>query len=150
MLSVDEIMTREPHTLGPDNTLVDAAQLMHEHNIRHIPIVDSDGGVVGLVSHRDVLAASDSTLLRSDAIEESDDGKERYVALSSVMSTPVETTDEHASLLGAAITLRQHRMGCLPITSDGKLVGIISDSDFLEVAIVLLEQIEESDPEEVD
>ena len=150
MLSVDEIMTRDPHTLGPDDTLRDAALLMREHNIRHIPIVDAEGGVVGLVSHRDVLAASDSNVLRQVSLEEGDSGNEKYVALSSVMSTPVETTDDHASLLGAAITLRQHRMGCLPITRDGKLVGIISDSDFLEVAIALLEQVELSEPEEVD
>ncbi|MEE4660284.1 MAG: CBS domain-containing protein, partial [Halieaceae bacterium] len=111
MLSVAEIMTRAPYTLGPDNTLTDAAQLMREHHIRHIPILDPDGGVVGLVSHRDVLAASDSSLLRGDALEQDEEGKERYVALSSVMSSPVKTTDEHASLLGAAMTLRQQRMG---------------------------------------
>lgn len=149
MLSVAEIMTREPYTLGPDDTLKDAAQLMREHHIRHIPIVGPDGSVVGMVSHRDVLAASDSRLLHGEELEDEDDGKEGYVALSSVMSTPVKTTDDHASLLGAAMTLRKQRMGCLPITRKGKLVGIISDSDFLEVAISLLEQMEMSDPEEV-
>lgn len=147
MLSVAEIMTREPYSLGPDNTLKDAALLMREHHIRHIPIVSPQGSVVGLVSHRDVLSASDSRLLHDEA---GDDGKEAYVALSSLMSTPVKTTDEHASLLGVAMLLRRQRMGCLPITRDGRLVGIISDSDFLEVAITLLEQMEMTDPEEAE
>jgi len=138
-------MTREPYSLGPDNTLRDAAQLMREHHIRHIPIVSPDGSVVGMVSHRDVLEHSDSHSLQDDG---GDDGKDSRVVLSSVMSTPVKTTDEHASLLGVAMLLRRQRMGCLPITRDGKLIGIISDSDFLEVSITLLEQMEMTDPEE--
>lgn len=145
MLSVAEIMTREPYTLGPDDTLLDAARLMHEHHIRHVPIVGPDGSVIGLVSHRDVLAASDSRLLHDMSAEGS---KESYVALSSVMSSPVQTVSEEAGLLGVAVKLRKQRMGCLPVVDGGKLVGIISDSDFLEVAITLLEQMEMTEPEE--
>ena len=145
MMSVAEIMTREPYSLGPNNTLRDAALLMREHHIRHVPIVSPDGSVVGMVSHRDVLAASDARAFFDDAPE---DGIDSHLPLSSVMSTPVKTTDEHASLLGVAMLLRHHRMGCLPITRDGLLVGIISDSDFLEVAISMLEQMEMTDPEE--
>ena len=59
MLSVADIMTREPYTLGPDNSLTDARNLMAQHHVRHVPVVSSDGTIVGLVSHRDVLAASD-------------------------------------------------------------------------------------------
>ena len=51
MLSVEDIMTREPYTLGPDNTLLDAAQIMREHHIRHVPVVSSDEAVIGIVSH---------------------------------------------------------------------------------------------------
>jgi CBS domain-containing membrane protein len=145
MLSVAEIMTREPYRLGPDSTLLDAAKLMREHHIRHIPVVSPEGSVVGVVSHRDVLAASDSRLLHEDA---SSAGKEAYVALSSVMSSPVQTVTPDASLLGVAIKLRKQRMGCLPVTENGQLIGIISDSDFLEVAITLLEQMEMTEPEE--
>jgi CBS domain-containing membrane protein len=47
-----------------------------------------------------------------------------------------------------AIKLRKQRMGCLPVTENGQLIGIISDSDFLEVAITLLEQMEMTEPEE--
>lgn len=143
MLSVAEIMTREPYTLGPDDTLLDAARLMHEHHIRHVPIVGPDSSVVGVVSHRDVLAASDSKVMH-----EPGEGKEGYVALSAIMSSPVQTVSEDAGLLGVAIKVRKQRMGCLPVVKDDKLVGIVSDSDFLEVAITLLEQLEMSEPEE--
>jgi len=147
MLSVAEIMTREPYTLGPDDTLADARKLMAEHHIRHIPVVAGDGSRVGLVSQRDVLAAEDSTLVRG---REGDDRTEAYVALSSIMTSPVQTVDEHASLRGTAIHLQKNRMGCLPVLRDGRLVGIITDSDFVAIAITLMEQMEASEPEEYD
>ena len=143
MLSVAEIMTREPYTLGPDDTLADARRLMNAHHIRHIPVVSADETVVGVVSHRDVLAASDSSL-------ESHRADHAEVPLSAVMSSPVQTVDEHASLRGVALHLQQHRMGCLPVTRDNALVGIITDSDFVAIAIHLMEQLELAEPEEED
>ena len=147
MLTVSEIMTREPYSLGPDDNLADARKLMAEHHIRHIPIVAGDGSLVGLVSQRDVLAAEDSTLVRGP---EGDDQTERYVALSSIMTSPVQTVDEHASLRGTAMHLQKNRMGCLPVLRDGLLVGIITDTDFVAVAINLMEQLEASEPDEYD
>ncbi len=147
MLTVAELMTREPYTLGPDDSLADARKLMAEHHIRHIPVVSGDGNLVGLVSQRDVLAAEDSSVVRGPG---GDDSTERYVALSSIMTSPVQSIDEHASLRGTAIHLQKNRMGCLPVLRDGKLVGIITDSDFVTIAINLMEQMEESEPDEYD
>ena len=61
MLTIAEIMTREPYTLGPDDTLATARQMLAEHHIRHIPIVSAAGALLGVVSQRDVLAAGDTT-----------------------------------------------------------------------------------------
>mgnify|MGYP001817846979 FL=1 len=144
MLSVAEIMTAEPYTLSPDDSLAQARKLMADHHIRHIPIVSGDGSLVGLVSQRDVLAAADSSVLPEQASREQE---ENYVALSSVMTSPVQTVDEQASLRGTAMHLLQNRMGCLPVTRDDVLVGIITDSDFVEVAINLMEQLEQAEPE---
>ncbi len=143
MLSVAEIMTAEPYTLGPDDSLAQARQLMSEHHIRHIPIVTGDRLLVGVVSQRDVLAAADSSVL-SD--REAHLAQEKHVALSSIMTSPVQTVDEHASLRGTALHLKKNRLGCLPVTRDGKLVGIITDSDFVTIAIHLMEQLEASEP----
>ena len=144
MLSVAEIMTAEPYTLSPDDSLAQARKLMADHHIRHIPIVSGDGSLVGLVSQRDVLAAADSSVLPEQSSREQE---ENYVALSSVMTSPVQTVDEQASLRGTAMHLLQNRMGCLPVTRDDVLVGIITDSDFVEVAINLMEQLEQAEPE---
>ena len=147
MLSVAEIMTREPYTLGPDDTLADARKLMAEHHIRHIPVVSGDGTLVGLVSQRDVLAAEDSSVLNQPG---DPDSTESYVALSTIMTSPVQTVDEHASLRGTALHLQKNKMGCLPVLRDGRLVGIITDSDFVAIAINLMEQLEASEPDEVE
>ena len=79
MLSVAEIMTREPYTLGPDNSLAEARQLMAEHHIRHIPVVSGEASLIGLVSHRDLMAAADSTVL---AEQRGETATENYEAIS--------------------------------------------------------------------
>ena len=116
---------------------------MADHHIRHIPIVSGNGILVGVVSQRDVLAAADSSVLPDQSSREQE---EHYVALSSIMTSPVQTVDEHASLRGTAMHLLQNRLGCLPVTRDDQLVGIITDSDFVAVAINLMEQLEQSEP----
>ena len=145
MLTVAEIMTREPYTLGPDDNLASARQIMAEHHIRHIPVVSSDGNLIGLVSQRDVLAAEDSTVLNEEGGEGS---RDQYVALSSIMTAPVQTVDEHAGLRGTAMHLQKNKLGCLPVVDGSKLVGIITDSDFVAIAVNLMEQLESSEPDE--
>ncbi len=147
MLTVAEIMTREPYTLGPDDSLAAARKLMAEHHIRHVPIVSGDNCLVGVVSQRDVLAAADSSLLDQKAERAQE---ERYIALSSVMTSPVQTIDEKASLRGTAMHLQQNRLGCLPVVRDQQLVGIITDSDFVAISINLMEQLEIAEPDEDD
>ncbi len=58
MISIDELMTQSPLTMAPEDSLELAGKLMKEHRIRHIPIVDADNKVLGLVTQRDLLAAA--------------------------------------------------------------------------------------------
>ena len=62
------------------------------------------------------------------------------------MVKDVATVDINASLRQAALFLEKHQIGCLPVMGDGKLVGIITETDFVAVAINLLEQIESTEP----
>ncbi len=64
------------------------------------------------------------------------------------MVTHTATVDERASMRQAALFLEKHHIGCLPVLTDGKLHGIITDTDFVSVAINLLEQLEDSEPVE--
>jgi CBS domain-containing protein len=62
------------------------------------------------------------------------------------MTTDLSVVHEQMNLREAALRLQAHRYGCLPVVSRGKLIGIITDSDFVAVAINLLEQLELTDP----
>jgi len=142
MIRVEEIMTPEPSTLGPDDTLADARRLMAEKRIRHIPIVDGADRVVGLVTESDALAAMDSVL---DPERRHD---ETGVTLRSVMTPDPMTTHPQEPLLGAARFMEKHRYGCLPVIDDSGLCGIVTDTDFVGLAINLLEQAEVEDVED--
>jgi len=144
VFTVEEIMSVGVQTLGPKNSLADAKLLMTKSGIHHIPIIDDAGEVVGLVTHRDVLSASGSSLKDDGTTQSTAD-----VAIEEFMTNGVTTVDSRASLREAALFLQKHQYGCLPVVTDGQLKGIITDSDFVAVAIDLLEQAEEIEPEEV-
>jgi len=66
------------------------------------------------------------------------------------MSTPVQIAEESTSLRGAALHLLKHKVGCLPVLRKSRLVGIITDSDFVAIAVNLMEQLEAAEPDEDD
>ena len=140
MITVDEIMTTSLTTLPDTATLEEAKQLMVEKNIRHIPVLGHDGKLTGLASQRDILAATDS-ILRSE--EERTNPVD--IPLAQVMTKKVATVDANTSLLSAALYLQRHKYGCLPVVSEGKLKGIVTDSDFVAIGINLLEQVIEAE-----
>jgi CBS domain-containing membrane protein len=149
MITIADFMTRELHTLGPQDTLYQARALMMEAHIRHVPIVDEGGAIIGLVTHRDVLAAADSDLAEFDGSERV--SRESEVPLAQVMTTGLISVDETVGLRAAALHLQKYKHGCLPVLAeDGKLVGIITDTDYVAIAIDLLEQLEENEPDDVD
>ena len=141
MMTLDTIMSTDLVTIRPEQDLAAARALMHDNRIHHLPVVDDQGDLVGLVTLTNVLAATDSFLRDDDSRIHA-----KEIVVKDMMVTDVATVDENASLRQAALFLERHRIGCLPVMSDGKLKGIITDTDFVGVAINLLEQIEESEP----
>jgi len=145
MFTIDEFMTPDPYTLRETDTVEDARSFMAEKHIRHIPITDGDNHLLGLVTQRDVLAASDPVLLQDDVCALP--GGKR---ISDIMIQNVSVIHKEDSLRQAALYLQSHKIGCLPVVSDDRLVGIITDSDFIAIAINMLEQAElMEDDEEV-
>lgn len=143
MITVEEIMSTSVHTLTERDTLGDARKLMSEAGIHHVPIVNGNTHLVGLVSHRDVLAVSESKL--SDDPLAQNPGT---IGVGDFMTRDVATVDRRANLRQAAVYLQKHQYGCLPVVEDEKLIGIITDSDFVGVAINLLEQIEDREADD--
>ena len=143
MFTLNAIMTTELITLLPTANLAEARELMHRNKIHHLPVVDDNNTLIGLVTLTNVLAATDSILRDPDnSIHPAD------VGIKDSMVTDVATVDEHASLRQAALFLEKHRIGCLPVVTDGMLKGIITETDFVAVAINLLEQLEETEPDD--
>jgi CBS domain-containing membrane protein len=141
MFSIEAIMSTNLITVSPSATLAEARSLMHDNRIHHLPVVEGDK-LVGLITLTNVLAATDS-FLRDD--------KSRIhaneIGIKDAMVTDVATVDVNASLRHAALFLEKHKIGCLPVLDGDKLIGIITDTDFVAVAINLLEQLEETEPD---
>jgi CBS domain-containing protein len=145
MITVEEFMTSNLCTLRETDSLNDARKIMTEKHIRHIPVTDGDGHMLGLVTQRDVLAATDPALLKQDGADSSMDVAD--TRLSDIMIRDVSFINKVESLRTAAMYMQSHKYGCLPVLSDGRLVGIITDSDFIDIAINLIEQAELSEDE---
>lgn len=143
MFSIDAIMSTDLVTLTPEATVADARSLMHTNRIHHLPVIDDDGKLIGLVTLTNVLAATDSFLRDPENRIHANELKVR-----DIMVTDIATIDEHASLRQAAMFIEKHKIGCLPIVTKGELRGIITDTDFVGVAINLLELAEETEPDE--
>jgi CBS domain-containing protein len=139
MVDVASIMSTDLVTIRPEDNLESARQLMAKRRIHHLPVVDRNGKLVGLVTLTNVLAATDSFLRDDDSRL-----KPENVTVDEIMVRDFATVDERAGLRQAALFLEKHRIGCLPVVTDGKLRGIVTDTDFVAVAINLLERDEES------
>ncbi|MCK4706623.1 MAG: CBS domain-containing protein [Gammaproteobacteria bacterium] len=140
MITIDEFMSSKPYTLRETNTLNDAVRIMTEKHIRHIPVTDNDNHVIGLVTQRDVLAATEPRLQRQ--VNSSSRPGNEEMLLADMMIRDVSVIQKSDSLRRAALYIQSHKYGCLPVISDDCLVGIITDSDFIDIAINLLEQVE--------
>ena len=124
-----EVMSRDPLTIGPDVLARAANELMRARGIRHLPVVDAAGRLVGIVTDRDLAHAAFMPFL-SPYLGGS---PTRLTAMRvrDVMSWSVVTTSPNATLAQAGLTMFQRRIGCLPVVEEGRLVGIITERDML-------------------
>ncbi len=134
MITIDELMTTDLCVLGPDACLRDIHILMHNKNIRHVPIVEG-GELLGIVSHRDLMLATPISA-------------ENYTKVYSetpavqIMRSGVETVTPSTDARTAALILERYKIGCLPVVDGDQLVGIVTSSDFVAVAANLMEVME--------
>ncbi|MFN2268560.1 MAG: CBS domain-containing protein [Desulfonatronovibrio sp.] len=143
MLKVKDIMTSDIFTLKQTDNLALARSVMNLARIRHIPIVSSDNHFIGLLTHRDILAATVSKLadVDSQTQEEIDLG----IPVMEIMNLNVKSVSSEDSLRDAASLLLEHKFGCLPVVDNDILVGIITEADFLSLTISLLDALKDGD-----
>jgi CBS domain-containing membrane protein len=141
MPTVKDIMTRDVFVLYEHQSLDLARSLMTVEHVRHVPIVNAAGGFVGLITHRDFLAPPVSLLAGIDKEAQAD--LDRHIPIRRVMKTGVLTAAPDLDLCTAIVMLLQNKYGCLPVVADHKLVGIVTEADFLELTLELLRCREE-------
>jgi acetoin utilization protein AcuB len=124
---VKDRMIKHPLTISTEESLSGAHQYMQQQKIRHLPVVDKTGKMVGLVTEDDLLKAgpSKATLLSVWEIH----SLLTKVKVKEVMVKTVITTTEDTPFEEAAHQMLDHKIGCLPVLRDGKLVGIVTESD---------------------
>ncbi|GEN51777.1 acetoin utilization AcuB family protein [Halobacillus faecis] len=128
---VEEIMKEKVITLSPEETIEKALKLLHEHHIRHIPIINEENEVIGIVSDRDVRDASPSTFEKETNYEELKN------PIRSIMTSPVTTVHPLDFVEEVASIFYEQEIACVPVTRDEKLVGIITEKDMLYTLIQL-------------
>ncbi len=140
MLKVKDIMTTDLFVMDEEQNLALVRSLMQAEHIRHVPIVDSANNFTGLLTHRDLLAFTISMLAGIDESEQN--YIDEQIQIKNVMKTDVVTTDPKMRLQEALEIIINNKYGCLPVVSDGKLVGIITEADFLTFTYDLLKKID--------
>lgn len=139
---VRDLMTRDVVTLDVDESLLLADDVMRLGRIRHLPVIDSGAGdvLVGLVSHRDMLRASVSSIAGLTRSEEA--SIKQAIPARQVMAMDVVTVGPDDSALSACTLMLERKLGCLPVVDEkSRLVGIITEADFVELARRYLEHV---------
>jgi CBS domain-containing protein len=125
-LTVGDLMTTAVITAHPNETIKLADTEMRLADIRHLPVIDAKGNVVGILSNRDLTRALSKS-------------RHAHVRVGDVMTPDVKTLGVDASARYAARMMLDYKFGCIPIVgSGGELVGMVTETDFLRLAERLL------------
>jgi CBS domain-containing protein len=132
-LEVRHLMTPVVRTLHREDHLDLADELMAGQRIRHLPVVDERGRVCGVVSQRDLFRGALAKALGYGRTAE----RKLHSALrvAEVMSPKVVTIGPFEPLANAARLMLEHKIGCLPVVDGEKLLGIVTEADFLRLAL---------------
>ncbi len=124
MPNISDLMTANPARLDPEARIEDAWKIMHANRVRHVPICKGEK-LVGLVTQKDLLVNAQNTALLTLPVAE-------------IMVFKVSTITTSTSTEEAAQIMLSDKISCLPVVEDDKLMGIITESDFLKLLIELL------------
>ena len=139
---VKDIMTHRVYVLYENDNLDVARLLMEAVHIRHIPVVTKDDRFVGLLTHRDMLKLSFSSLAELD--ENAQKEIHQGIPLRDVINRDVQTISPLDNLKYAIKQIISNKYGCLPVTEDNRLVGIITEADFVKFTYNLLNFVDEN------
>lgn len=128
--TVERFMSKDLFTVRPGDVIDLAASLMNWKHIRHVPVEDDEGNLVGVVSHHDLL----------EILAKNQNAEDEEIVVKDIMKTDLFTIAPETETLEALKIMREKGIGCLPIVKNEKLIGIITAYDFLDVSAKLLEE----------
>jgi len=131
-MRVEQYMVTDMRTVNEDEPIDLVANLMDWNHLYHIPVEDNDHRLIGLVSHRPLLR-----FLASDEARRADGP----IATREIMERDLITVGPSTGTLEAIDLMRKHGISCLPVVQDDRLIGLITEHDFMRVARVLLEEM---------
>jgi CBS domain-containing membrane protein len=118
---IGDLMSPEPVTVRPGNTLVDIEEIMKLSDVRHLPVVDGSNRVVGILSNRDLARGTGRS-------------KQGIVA-ADVMTQDVLTVRATTRLCEGSALMLEYKIGALPVVDrDDALIGIVTETDYLRIA----------------
>lgn len=137
MKDVADVMTRDPKVIGPDRPIREALRLMQEGGFRRLPVVEG-GRLVGILSDRDLRQAMNIPMILRE--KHYDEYVLEHVQVGTCMTTDVLVLSPQDPLEKAAKLMRDEKVGGCPVLEDGRLVGMITESDLLGYLIGCLER----------
>lgn len=136
---VRDLMSSPVFTIREDKRLRAVEEIMSWAHVRHVPVVDGQARLVGILSHRDLLGAAISSLaIKISEVERKQDLAAKEVR--SVMHPVKATISPDERVQRAAQIMLRHQIGCLPVVEHEKLVGILTEADLLEVVARLTDE----------
>jgi CBS domain-containing protein len=150
---VREVMTRQPITIAPETPLATALAVMRERQIRHLPVVDDMGQLVGIITDRDLrsaaMAPSFVEFLPVD-LRQAVEGAATILEglrVKDAMTWTVVTIRPDATVPEAGAVMFERRIGSLPVRENGKLVGIITERDIFKALMMAIQPVRGADPD---
>jgi len=132
-LKVGDVMSACVSTLGRNDKLSIAEDLMKQERIRHLPVIDDDGDLCGIITQRDMFR---NALVRALGFgSRAEDQILNTIAVKEAMTDKVQTTTPDTLLTEAAKLMIERKIGCLPVIDGGRLVGMLSEADFVKLMI---------------
>ncbi len=130
---VRDWMTPNPITVGPKTTVPEAHKLMKERKFRRLPVVDEHNRLIGIVTLSDLREAGPSSATTLSIFELN--YLLAQLTVDKIMARQVVTVSPEATIRDAAHLMLKHEVGALPVMEEGKLVGIITESDIFRVIV---------------
>ena len=128
---VSDVMSKSPLVIEANEKIEVALGLMADNKIRHLPVIDQDENLQGIISDRDLLKsfANLKPWVTQDRIEY---GRSHHPVREFMTATPEVITPD-SSLLEAGSLMLEYKISCLPVVEGNKVVGIITESDFVKI-----------------